>query len=143
MDELYSKVKEQFALEEVNPNELAPLILAHIGDAIYEVVIRTIVLSDGNRAMDKVHKAATHLVNAKTQAELADILLPKMTEEEASVYKRGRNAKSGSSAKNASIGDYRKATGFEALMGYLYLKDDVDRMLEIIKEGLNERNAKE
>lgn len=143
MDELYSKVKEQFTLEDVNPNEMAPLILAHIGDAIYEVVIRTIVLSDGNRAMDKVHKAATHLVNAKTQAELADILLPRLTEEEASIYKRGRNAKSGSCAKNASIGDYRKATGFEALMGYLYLKDDTERMLELIKEGLNERNAKE
>lgn len=134
--ELYSEIKEKFSLTEVNPNETAPLILAHIGDAIYEVVVRTMVLSDGNRPMEKVHKDSTHLVNAGMQAKLADYLQPLMTEEELSIYKRGRNAKSGSKAKNATIGDYRKATGFEALMGYLYLKDQTDRMLYLIKEGI-------
>ncbi|MBO4678914.1 MAG: ribonuclease III, partial [Lachnospiraceae bacterium] len=119
-----------------NPGELAPLILAHIGDAIYEVVIRTITLSKGNRPVEKVHKEAISYVNAKTQAEAADLLLPMLTEEEADIYRRGRNAKSNTKAKNASIGDYRKATGFEALMGYLYLKGETDRMLELIRASV-------
>jgi len=133
---LYDEIKEQYDLPDINPGELAPLILAHIGDAIYEVVIRTITLSKGNRPVEKVHKEAISYVNAKTQAEAADFLLPMLTEEEADIYKRGRNAKANTKAKNASIGDYRKATGFEALMGYLYLKGETDRMLELIKASV-------
>ncbi|MBQ9863692.1 MAG: ribonuclease III [Lachnospiraceae bacterium] len=137
MDELYKKIKEEYGLSDVNPNELAPLILAHIGDAIYEVVIRTITLSKGNRAIEKVHKDATKYVNAKAQAEIIEKIQPLLTEEELNIYKRGRNAKSNTKAKNASITDYRKATGFEALMGYLYLLNKTDRMLNLIKEGIN------
>ncbi|MBP5600655.1 MAG: ribonuclease III [Lachnospiraceae bacterium] len=137
MDELYKKIKEEYGLSDVNPNELAPLILAHIGDAIYEVVIRTITLSKGNRAIEKVHKDATKYVNAKAQADIIEKIQPILTEEELNIYKRGRNAKSNTKAKNASITDYRKATGFEALMGYLYLMDKTDRMLDLIKEGIN------
>ena len=133
---LYDEIKEQYDLPDINPGELAPLILAHIGDAIYEVVIRTITLSKGNRPVEKVHKEAISYVNAKSQADAADILLPMLTEEEADIYKRGRNAKANTKAKNASIGDYRKATGFEALMGYLYLKGETDRMLELIRAGV-------
>ena len=133
---LYDEIKEQYDLPDINPGELAPLILAHIGDAIYEVVIRTINLSKGNRPVEKVHKDAISYVNAKTQAEAADVLLPMLTEEEADIYRRGRNAKANTKAKNASIGDYRKATGFEALMGYLYLKGETDRMLELIKASV-------
>ena len=133
---LYDEIKEQYDLPDINPGELAPLILAHIGDAIYEVVIRTVTLSKGNRPVEKVHKEAISYVNAKTQAEAADLLLPMLTEEEADIYRRGRNAKSNTKAKNASIGDYRKATGFEALMGYLYLKGETDRMLELIRASV-------
>ena len=133
---LYKEIKEQYNLLDINPAELAPLILAHIGDAIYEVVIRTVTLSKGNRPIEKVHKEAISYVNAKAQAEAADILLPILTEEETDIYKRGRNAKAYTKAKNASIGDYRKATGFEALMGYLYLKGETDRMLELIQAGV-------
>ena len=137
MDELYKKIKEEYGLSDVNPNELAPLILAHIGDAIYEVVIRTITLSKGNRAIEKVHKDATKYVNAKAQAEIIEKIQPLLTEEELNIYTRGRTAKSNTKAKNASITDYRKATGFEALMGYLYLLNKTDRMLNLIKEGIN------
>ena len=133
---MYDEIKEQYDLPDINPGELAPLILAHIGDAIYEVVIRTITLSKGNRPVEKVHKEAISYVNAKTQADAADILLPMLTEEETDIYKRGRNAKANTKAKNASIGDYRKATGFEALMGYLYLKGETDRMLDLIKASV-------
>ena len=141
MDDLYLKIKETYGLSDVKPEEVAPLILAHIGDAVYEVVIRSLVLSEGNRPIEKVHREATSLVNAGFQAKLADILMPLMTEEELDIYKRGRNAKSNTKAKNASVSDYRKATGFEALVGFLYLCNRNDRMLELIKEGIN--NAKE
>lgn len=137
----FEYLKEKLALKDVVPNEVAPLMLAHIGDAVYEVVIRSLVLSEGNRPIEKVHREATSLVNAGFQAKLADILMPLMTEEELDIYKRGRNAKSNTKAKNASISDYRKATGFEALVGFLYLCNRNDRMLELIKEGIN--NAKE
>jgi len=100
------------------------------------VVIRTITLSKGNRPVEKVHKEAIAYVNAKAQADAADIILPMLSEEETDIYKRGRNAKSATKAKNASIGDYRKATGFEALMGYLYLMGETDRMLELIRAGV-------
>ena len=137
MDELYEQIKNEYSLASVNPNELAPLILAHIGDAIYEVVIRTITLSKGNRAIEKVHKDATKYVNAKAQADIIEKIQPLLTEEELNIYKRGRNAKSNTKAKNASITDYRKATGFEALMGYLYLQNKTQRMLDLIKEGIS------
>lgn len=139
--DLYSSIKETYGLAEVNPAEVAPLILAHVGDAIYEVVVRTVSLSKGNRAIEKVHKDVTGLVNAGMQAAMADALIPILTEEELDIYKRGRNAKSNTKAKNASISDYRKATGFEALMGYLYLKNDTERLLFLINEGI--KNGKE
>lgn len=138
MDELYLKIKEEYNLEDVKPAEIAPLILAHIGDAVYEVVIRTITLSHGNRAIEKVHKEATKYVNAGAQSQMIDKIMDLLTPEEAEAYRRGRNAKSATKAKNASISDYRKATGFEALMGYLYLEGKTDRMLELIKEGMKD-----
>lgn len=140
-ENFYISIKNTFGLSDVKPGEVAPLILAHIGDAVYEVVVRTIELSKGNRAIEKVHRDSISLVNAKTQAEMSEKLLPILTEDELSIYKRGRNAKSATHAKNASIGDYRKATGFEALIGYLYLSGQNDRMLFLINEGIN--NGKE
>ena len=116
----------------------SPLALAYIGDAIYEVVVRTHVVSKGNMPVNKLHGISSNLVKAETQAKMAlhfrdnDLL----SEEELRVLKRGRNAQSYTKAKNASVSDYRWATGFEALIGYLYLSDKNDRMLEIIAMGL-------
>ena len=81
-------------------------------------------------------------VKAETQSEMIELLLPELTEEELAVYKRGRNAKAYTSAKNASIGDYRKATGLEALMGYLYLTDRPERIMELIQNGLQKLSMK-
>lgn len=134
----YKVLKEQLGLSELKPNEVAPLILAYIGDAVYEVAVRTVEISKGNRAMNRLHRASTHLVNAKAQADMIEKIMPMLTEEEVSIYKRGRNAKSNTSAKNASIGDYRKATGFEALIGYLFLCERTDRMVELIKESIGQ-----
>lgn len=129
-------IKEAYDLDTLTPNEVAPLILAYIGDAVYEVIVRTIEISKGNRQVNKINKDSTKLVNAKAQAAMIDILEDKLTEEELTIYKRGRNAKANTSAKNASIRDYRKATGFEALIGYLFLSHREDRMLELVKLGL-------
>lgn len=129
-------IKEAYDLDTLTPNEVAPLILAYIGDAVYEVIVRTIEISKGNRQVNKINKDSTKLVNAKAQAAMIDILEDKLSEEELTIYKRGRNAKANTSAKNASIRDYRKATGFEALIGYLFLSHREDRMLELVKLGL-------
>ena len=82
-------------------------------------------------------------MNAGSQAAISDALLPVLSEEELTIFRRGRNAKSYTSAKNASIADYRKATGLEALFGYLYLKDDMDRLFELLKVGLEKNESEE
>lgn len=137
---LLDLIKERFECDTLIPNEVSPLILAYIGDAFYEMVVRTIEISKGNRQVNKLHKDSVKLVNAGTQAGLADALQDIMSEEELNIYKRGRNAKANTSAKNASIGDYRKATGFEALMGYLYLAGRQERAIELIKTGFDKIN---
>lgn len=113
-----------------------PLTLAYIGDAIYEIIIRTYVVINTNTQVNKLHKMTSNLVKAKTQSDMIKSLYDELTEEELRIFKRGRNAKSVSVAKNASVTEYRTATGFEALMGYLYLNNETERMMELIKKGL-------
>ena len=115
----------------------SPLTLAYRGDAVYDLIIRTVVVERANRSPKELHKATVKYVNAATQARMIEALEPELTEEETAVFHRGRNAKSGTSAKNASIVDYRKATGFEAVMGYLYLQGDLDRAVMLIKKALD------
>ncbi len=133
---LLSQIKEQFTCEPVDVRTYSPLTLAFIGDCVFDLIIRTVVVERGNRAANGLHKTKSAIVKAQTQAEMIEALLPFLTPEETSVYRRGRNAKSYTTAKNASVGDYRKATGFEAVMGYLYLQDETERILELVKKGL-------
>lgn len=140
--DLFDIIKDVMGLEEVDIVNYSPLTLAYIGDAIYEIVVRTILVDQANRQVNKIHKAASELVKAHTQAELVFLIMDELTEEERTIYKRGRNAKAVTRAKNASMSDYRTATGFEALMGWLYLTKQSDRMLFLIKEGLNKFNNK-
>lgn len=133
---LLMKIKQTFECKPCDIRTYSPLTLAYIGDCVYDIIIRTVVVERGNRAPQGLHKMTSKLVNAICQKNMIEALQDILTEEEEAVYKRGRNAKSYTSAKNASIGDYRKATGFEALLGYLYLKDDMDRVLFLVKEGL-------
>ena len=133
---LLDLIKQSFELKEVDIRAYSPLTLAYIGDCIFDLVIRTVVVERGNEPANKLHRKTVAYVKAQTQAAMIEALLPELSEEEFSVYKRGRNAKSYTSAKNASVGDYRKATGLEALMGYLYLTGRESRMLELIKTGL-------
>lgn len=137
-EEFFMRIMKNFGKEKQDTNLLSPLNLAYIGDAIYEVVIRTVVLENGNAPVNKLNAKARNFVKAESQALLMHKLLDSgiLTEKETGIYKRGRNAKSYTSAKNASLTDYRTATGFEALIGYLYLEGQTDRMLEMIKQSV-------
>lgn len=120
----------------------SPLTLAYIGDAVYEMVMRTIVVERGQQAVHALHKQTTQLVCAKTQADIAEALMDVMTDAEQDIYRRGKNSKINSSAKNMSLEDYRKATGLEAVCGYLYLQGETSRVVELLTQGL-ERLGKE
>lgn len=114
----------------------SPINLAYMGDAVYEIIIRTLVVEGKPGMVKTLHMRSSRLVNAAAQAALMSAIEPLLTEEERAIYKRGRNAKTHSVAKNADIHDYRTATGFEALIGFLYLSGDLTRCLELIQTGL-------
>jgi len=133
---LLGQIKKEFQCKEVDVRAYSPLTLAYIGDAVYEMVIRTVIVERANKAANELHKKAVKFVQAGTQAAMIMALQDILTEDELAVFKRGRNAKSNTSAKNASITDYRKATGFEALIGFLYLMDQMDRILFLVKEAI-------
>lgn len=137
MVELDSYMQEVFHMKEVDIREYSPLTLAYIGDSIYDLVIKTLVINEGNQQVHKLHAKTSELVQASAQSKMMRTLQELLTEEEHAVYKRGRNAKSVSPAKNQTLTDYRRATGFEALMGYLYLKKDMKRLINLVKIGLD------
>lgn len=134
--DLFKMIKENMELKEIHITDYSPLTLAYIGDGIYEIIVRTMIVDKANRQVNKIHKAASELVKAGSQAEMIYLIMDMLTEEEQTIYKRGRNAKAVTRAKNASMSDYRTATGFEALMGWLYLTEQSERMMELIKEGI-------
>jgi ribonuclease III family protein len=118
------------------PNEMPGLALAYIGDAVWEIIVRQQLLYAGEMKPDRLHKFATRFVKAKSQSDVLHFLFGQLTEEETAVVKRGRNAKSGSVPKNADVIDYRHATGFECLLGYLYLKKRYDRLQELSSSAI-------
>ncbi len=131
---MLTKIKQQFHLEGDDLKQYSPLSLAFIGDSVYGVIIKTMVVLEGNCPANRLDAKAVKYIKAVSQAKAADYLLENgiFTDEELTIYKRGRNTKSATVAKNASIGDYRKATGLEAVIGYVYLKGDLDRVIELI-----------
>ena len=122
-----------FNPEEIDIRTYSPLTLAFMGDAVFELMARTLVVTQSNTAPEKLHKRTTRLVKAEAQAAMGHGLWDELTEEEQSVYRRGRNAQSYTHAKNASVSDYRHATGLEALFGYLYLTGRQERLRELMK----------
>lgn len=136
-------IREQFQLKKEDIRSFSPLVLAYIGDGIYELVMRTVMVRQGNRQVKKLHRDTSRFVKAQAQSEMMEILLPLLSEEEADIYRRGRNAKSFTTAKNASVNDYRRATGFEALMGYLYLQGEMERLMALVKEAVKHYTPKE
>ena len=136
--DLMAGVKEIWGLPEVDVRTYSPLVLAYIGDAVYEVVVRSLLVGRGNAQANRLLKEASTLVNAGAQSASLERIREELTEEEMQVFKRGRNANSATMAKHATMSDYRRATGFEALMGYLYLTGRTERILELAKKGLEE-----
>lgn len=135
--ELFDKIKHEFNLGEVDMRTYSPLTLAFIGDAVFDIVIRSIIVGKINKSTDKMHREKSRIVRASAQAAMIDAIGDILTEEEADIYRRGRNAHTHTKAKSATVADYRKATGLEALSGYLYLQGRTDRLLELIKIGLD------
>ena len=136
MSDILNLIKETFDCQGQDIRTYSPLTLAYIGDGIYDLVIRTVVVEQANRPANELHRITTGYVKAGIQAQMIVALKDELTEAEAEVFKRGRNAKPHTMAKNASRADYHKATGFEAVMGYLYLTGQNERMLELIKRGM-------
>lgn len=112
-------------------NEYSPLVLAYIGDAVFELFVREMLVSKGNKPVDKLHKAATSYVSAAAQSESFKQIEQKLTDSEMQIFKRGRNTKS-TVPKNADMSQYRAATGLESLIGYIYLTGNIARLKEIM-----------
>ncbi len=137
-EDLVTQIQEAFSLKEHAAAQYSPLALAYIGDGIYDLIIRTMVVERGNARANKLHHTVSGMVKASAQAKMMHKIEPILSEEEKAVYHRGRNAKSYTKAKNASTIDYRHATGFEALMGYLYLEHRMERIIELVKYSLED-----
>ena len=135
MGGLLAEILTAFPGKRQDVRTYSPLALAYIGDAVYDLVIRTVVVERANRPANELHHITVGYVSAGAQSKIVEALMDSLTEEEQSVYRRGRNSKPHTMAKNASAGDYLKATGFEAVLGYLYLSDRMDRVLELVKKG--------
>lgn len=124
-------------------NSYSPLALAYIGDGVYEMFVRTYVINKGNAPVNKMHKASRELVRASAQAKIYYLIEDALTETEMAVLKRGRNAKSISVPKNGDVTEYRHATGLEALIGYLYIDGQIERIKELIDLGLQKLHESE
>ena len=129
-------INEKFDITSKDIRTYSPLTLAYIGDAVYDLVIRSVLVNRGNTAVNNLHKKASAIVKAPSQAAVAAAIMEELTEEEKDIYRRGRNSKPHTKAKNASTMEYLEATGLEAVIGFLYLKGDADRALDLVKLGL-------
>lgn len=138
MEFIWENIKQQLNIQKMDERTYSPLALAFIGDSVYDLLIRTMVVSQGNRAPQKLHKDVREYVKATYQASMIEKLEPLLTDEELGVYKRGRNAKSGTVPKNTDVITYKMATGFEALIGYLYIQEKFQRVVELIAKGIKD-----
>ena len=134
---LNQEIIDYFEGKEVDIKTYSPLTFAYIGDDVFDLVIRTIVVNKGNTSPNKLHNTVIRYVSAKAQAKMCDAINPLLNDEEQDILRRGRNSKPHTKAKNASSADYMKATALETLIGYLYLKNDMARIFELIKTGIN------
>lgn len=144
MENFFESVLNKFEnLKPGDVNQYSPLVLAYIGDSVYEVFIRSLVISQGNAPVHKLHKHATSFVKAKAQSDTIHRILEFLSAEEQDVVRRGRNAKSGTIPKNADVTEYKYATGFETLIGYLYLKKDFSRLMQVLSMSISEVKNRE
>lgn len=133
---LLAQIKKCFPGKQADVRAYSPLALAYIGDAVYDLIIRTVVVERANRPANELHRLTVGYVSAGAQSKIVEMLMDSFTEDELAIYRRGRNSKPHTTAKNASAKDYLQATGFEAVLGYLYLADNMPRVLELVREGI-------
>ncbi len=129
--------EDSFWMESVDPGSYSPLELAFLGDGVYDLMLRVMVMKDGSQPVENLHREKARFARASAQSRMMRYMQSSLTGEEHAVYKHARNVKSVSAAKNSSVVDYRRATGFEALIGYLYLKREYDRLEELVQIGLD------
>lgn len=123
----------RFIDKEIHPKQLSPLNLAFVGDCVYEMLVRETLVCNANRPVNDLHRESVKFVSAKAQTEAFNKIKDILTEEETAQFKRGRNAKVGHSPKSATDAEYHTATGIEALFGYLYLNDNLERIKELFR----------
>lgn len=138
MKEFFKSVLEEFEINQKDISQIPPLVLAYIGDSVYEVFVRTLVVCEGSANVNKLHKRSTCFVKAKAQSDIVHRIMNSLKPEEQDIVRRGRNAKSGTIPKNADVTEYKYATGFESLIGYLYLKKDYERLIEVMKMSVED-----
>lgn len=141
LQELANYAFQTLHMPDYDVRAYSPLTLAFLGDAVYELLIRTMVVTKANTSPNQLNKQSSALAKAATQAEMMHGMMDHLTDEERAVFKRGRNANSATKAKNATVTDYRTATGFEALVGYLYLKGKLTRIIDLLQIGLEGRKS--
>ncbi len=132
-EDVFGKIRGDFSIKPMEVMSLQPLVLAYIGDAVYEAYIRTMLVVNKKTNVNMLHKMSVKYVKAKSQSDTVKRIMDKLTQDEQDVVRRGRNAKSVTVPKHAEITDYRYSTGYEALIGYLYLTNQAERLLEILR----------
>lgn len=137
-EEMIVNMRKDFEIKPMDVMNLQPLVLAYIGDAVYEAYIRTMLVVNKKANVNLLHKMSVKYVKAKAQSDIIHRILDRLTPEEQDVVRRGRNAKSVTVPKHAEITDYRYSTGYEALIGYLYLTNATERLMEVLKMSVEE-----
>ncbi len=143
LEELHQLMMDSGKLSASDVKMLNPLVLAYAGDSVYDTFVRTLLVSGGHGQVAKLHKMSIEFVKAKAQADILWETNELLTPEEQDIVRRGRNTKSSTMPKNADILDYRYATGFEALIGYLYLTGQIDRLMEVIRMVINVKTGQQ
>ena len=128
-------------MTEKEVNSISMLGLAHVGDGVYELLIRSMLCETGHTAVADLHKRTVKMVRAEAQSEAMEAIKPLLDEKELAVYKRGRNARVNSVPKHADIRQYHAATGLEALFGWLYLQGKLERINELFKAVMESYHA--
>ena len=141
-DTLNDFINKAFGIEGKDIRTYSPLTFAYIGDAVFDLIIRSVLVNEGTTAGNNLHKRTSAIVKAPTQSAIAAAIMDELTKEEQDIYRRGRNSKPHTKAKNASTMEYLEATGLEAVIGFLYLKGDMERVLYLVRTGAEKCSLK-
>lgn len=137
INEFINRLNKYGTMQKEDVNRLSPLVLAYLGDTVYEIYVRTMIVSNENMSVHKLHMKSIKFVSAKSQANIVRSIMGRLEDDELEIIRRGRNAKAGTMPKNVSVIDYKYATGYEALIGYLYLLKNYKRLDEIFEMSID------